>query len=135
MGPYNRLAETFRPDAIISGAETMLKAGVSEEVPERSYEVAKNFPSCSRNIMAIVDSRGRVRYWRSLKRQPFWKMSVALCSESTPKEHLEYLSKEGVETVIAGKDKVDLRKALGILHDRLGSTECVWIAEAPCPPP
>jgi 2,5-diamino-6-(ribosylamino)-4(3H)-pyrimidinone 5'-phosphate reductase len=118
MGTYYRLAETFRPDAIISGAETMLKAGVSEEVPEWSYEVAKNYPSCSRCIMAIVDSQGRVSNWSALKKQPFWKMPVALCSESTPMEHLDHLKAEGVDTVIAGKDKVDLGKALEILQQR-----------------
>ncbi len=120
MGTFYELAETFEPDAFISGADTILSGEMDEEVPDWSYEVAKNFPGCSRSIMAIVDSRGRVHYWRSLKKQPFWKMPVALCSESTPKEHLEYLSKEGVETVIAVKDKVDLLKTLEILHARYG---------------
>jgi 2,5-diamino-6-(ribosylamino)-4(3H)-pyrimidinone 5'-phosphate reductase len=112
MGTYYQLAETFEPDAILSGAETMLKAEVPEEVPEWSYEVAKNFPSCSRSIMAIVDSKGRVKNWKALKKQPFWRTVVSLCSEATPKEHLEYLEREGVDHIIAGKDRVDLRFAL-----------------------
>jgi 2,5-diamino-6-(ribosylamino)-4(3H)-pyrimidinone 5'-phosphate reductase len=120
MGTYYRLAETFDPDALISGADTMLKAPIPEEVPEWSFEVAKNFPSCSRSIMAIVDSKGRVRSWSALKKQPFWKVPVALCSESTPKEHLKYLASEGIDTIIAGKDRVDLKKALEALRSRYG---------------
>jgi 2,5-diamino-6-(ribosylamino)-4(3H)-pyrimidinone 5'-phosphate reductase len=120
MGPYYRLAETFDPDALISGADTMLKAPIPEEVPEWSFEVAKNFPSCSRSIMAIVDSLGRVRNWSALKKQPFWKVPVALCSQSTPQDHLNYLASEGIDTIIAGKDRVDLRKALEVLHSRYG---------------
>lgn len=88
MGTHYQLAETFEPDAIISGADTFLAAPIPDEVPEWSYEVAKNFPSCSRSVMAIVDSKGRVRNWSGIKKQPFWKTPVALCSKSTPEEYL-----------------------------------------------
>ncbi|MDD1771447.1 MAG: dihydrofolate reductase family protein [Methanomassiliicoccales archaeon] len=120
MGTYYQLAETFKPDAVLSGAETMLKAEVPEEVPEWSYEVAKNFPSCGRTIMTIVDSKGRVRSWKALKKQPFWNSVLALCSESTPKEYLDYLKSENVDFIIAGKDHVDLRKALQEMRSRYG---------------
>jgi len=112
MGTYYRLAETFQPDGTISGADTFLAAPIPDEVPEWSYEVAKSFPSCSRSVMAIVDSKGRVRNWGAIKKQPFWKTPVALCSRSTPKEHLQYLQEEGVDVIIAGKERVDLKRAL-----------------------
>lgn len=120
LGPYYRLAETFDPDALLSGADTMLKAPIPEEVPEWSFEVAKNFPSCSRSILAIVDGKGRVRSWSALKKQPFWKVPMALCSESTPEEHLNYLASEGIDTIVTGKDRVDLKKSLEVLHSRYG---------------
>ena len=118
MGTHYQLAETFEPDAIISGADTFLAAPIPDEVPEWSYEVAKNFPSCSRSVMAIVDSKGRVRNWSGIKKQPFWKTPVALCSKSTPEEYLEYLKREGIDVIISGKDKVDLKKALKELQKR-----------------
>ncbi len=118
MGTHYQLAETYEPDGIISGADTFLAAPIPDEVPEWSYEVAKNFPSCSRSVMAIVDSRGRVRNWSAIKKQPFWKTPVALCSRSTPKEYLEYLKGEDIDTIIAGKDRVDLKKALKELQSR-----------------
>ncbi len=120
MGTYYQLAETFEPDGIISGADTFLAAPMSEEVPDWSYEVAKNFPSCSRSVIAIVDSKGRVRNWSAIKKQPFWKTPVALCSRSTPKEYLQYLKGEGIDTIIAGKERVDLKKALKELQAKFG---------------
>lgn len=120
MGTYYQLAETFDPDAIISGADTFLAAPIPDEVPEWSFEVAKNFPSCSRSVLAIVDSRGRVRNWSAIKKQPFWKTPVALCSRSTPQEYLDHLAKEGVDCIVTGEDRVDLGKALIELHDRYG---------------
>jgi len=120
MGAHYQLAETFEPDGTISGADTFLAAPMPDEVPEWSFEVAKNFPSCSRSVMAIVDSRGRVRNWSAIKRQPFWKTPVALCSSSTPDEYLQYLKGEGIDVIIAGKDRVDLKKALKELRSRYG---------------
>lgn len=120
MGAHYQLAETFEPDGTISGADTFLAAPIPDEVPEWSYEAAKNFPSCSRSVMAIVDSKGRVRNWSAIKKQPFWKTPVALCSRSTPKEYLDYLKAEGVDTIIAGQDRVDLKKALKELQVRYG---------------
>ncbi|HNX47280.1 MAG TPA: dihydrofolate reductase family protein [Methanomassiliicoccales archaeon] len=120
MGAHYQLAETFEPDGTISGADTFLAAPIPDEVPEWSYEAAKNFPSCSRSVMAIVDSKGRVRNWSAIKRQPFWKTPVALCSRSTPEEYLQYLKGEGIDIIIAGKDHVDLKKALKELQSRYG---------------
>ena len=120
MGTYYQLAETFSPDAFLSGADTMIKGRVSEDVPDWAYEVAKNFPSCSRSIMAIVDSKGRVRNWNALKKQPFWRMPVALCSRSTPEGHLEYLNEENVDVIIAGEERVDLKEALMEMNKRYG---------------
>jgi 2,5-diamino-6-(ribosylamino)-4(3H)-pyrimidinone 5'-phosphate reductase len=42
----------------------------------------------------------------------YWREGVALCSEATPRSHLECLKKEGIEALVAGGDKVDLRAAL-----------------------
>jgi 2,5-diamino-6-(ribosylamino)-4(3H)-pyrimidinone 5'-phosphate reductase len=120
MGTYYQLAETFKPDAVISGAGTMLKADVPEEVPEWAYAAAKNFPSCGRTIMTIVDSKGKVRNWGAIKKQPFWNSILALCSESTPKEYLDHLRSEKVDFIIAGQDHVDLRKALDEMRSRYG---------------
>ncbi len=120
MGTYYQLAETFEPDCMISGSNTILRAEMPDPVPEWCFEAASQYPSCSRMIMAIVDSQGRVRNWAAIKKQPFWKTPLALVSEYTPKEYLEYLEREGIEYIQAGKDKVDMAKALEEMHRRFG---------------
>lgn len=70
--------------------------------------------------MAIVDSEVRVRNWSAIKKQPFWKTPVSLCSRSTPKDHLDYLRREGIDTIITGQDHVDLRKALKEMRKKFG---------------
>jgi len=120
IGAYYKLAETFEPDCMLSGSNTILAADMPDPVPEWCFEAAAQYSSCSRMIMAIVDSQGRIRNWNAIKKQPFWKKPVALCSKSTPKEYLDYLKKEGIEFIIAGKEKVDLPEAMKELHLKFG---------------
>lgn len=76
--------------------------------------------SGARPLLAVVDSRGRVRNWGWWRAQPHWRDAVVLCSRSTPREHLDRLAREGVDTIIAGEDRVDLREALTLLAARHG---------------
>lgn len=121
MGIYYRLAETFEPDAMLSGSNTMLAAEMPDPVPEWCFGAAAQFPSCSRMVMAIVDSQGRIRNWAAIRKQPFWKTPLALVSESTPKEYMRYLESENVPYIVAGTEKVDLRSALGQMAERYGT--------------
>jgi 2,5-diamino-6-(ribosylamino)-4(3H)-pyrimidinone 5'-phosphate reductase len=45
---------------------------------------------------------------------------VALVSESTPREYLDYLEKRHIGYIISGDDHVDLREALEELYARFG---------------
>jgi hypothetical protein len=38
----------------------------------------------SRPRHAIIDSRGRIKNWENILKQPWWKGYIALCSEETP---------------------------------------------------
>ncbi len=120
MGTYYRLAETFEPDCMLSGSNTMLAAEMPDPVPEWCFEAAAQYPSCSRMVMAIVDSQGKVRNWDKIKKQPFWKTPLVLVSESTSEEYLDHLKKEGIEFIAAGRDKVDLAKAFEEMNKRFG---------------
>jgi 2,5-diamino-6-(ribosylamino)-4(3H)-pyrimidinone 5'-phosphate reductase len=70
---------------------------------------------------AIVDSKGKIKNWEIVKIQPWWKNYIALCSEETPASHLEYLQEVGIAYIIAGKQNVDLRKALTLLNLQFGT--------------
>ena len=37
-----------------------------------------------RQLLAIVDNRGRIHNWPAIRKQPFWHEAMALCSQATP---------------------------------------------------
>ncbi len=117
--PYYELVPLFNADTDISGSNTILKATFPEE-PQKAYpelyELWANKPSRPR--LAIVDSKGQIRNWQIIKRQPFWRDHIALCSEATPAKHLAYLDEQQVHYIVAGQQQVDLRLALEELYAR-----------------
>jgi 2,5-diamino-6-(ribosylamino)-4(3H)-pyrimidinone 5'-phosphate reductase len=120
--PYYELVEQFGADTDISGSNTILAAQFPED-PQialgKLYDEWMSKPA--RPIHAIVDSRGRIKNWETIRRQPWWRGVVSLCSEETPIEHLEYLKEWGIDCIVAGKQNVDLRAALEMLHSRYGA--------------
>ena len=115
--PYYELVEQFGADADISGSNTILTAQFPDD-PQKAlgmlYDDWINKPS--RPIHAIVDSKGKIKNWETIRRQPWWRGYVSLCSEETPRTHLEYLKELGIECIVAGKQNVDLRTALEELN-------------------
>jgi 2,5-diamino-6-(ribosylamino)-4(3H)-pyrimidinone 5'-phosphate reductase len=45
---------------------------------------------------------------------------VAICSDSTPDDYLQYLAEVGADCIVAGSGKVDMRAALEELNVRYG---------------
>ena len=90
--PYYELVSQFDADTDISGSNTILQAQFPDD-PQAAlgklYEEWINKPS--RPIHAIVDSKGKIKNWEVIRKQPWWREFVSLCSEETPKTHLEYL--------------------------------------------
>jgi 2,5-diamino-6-(ribosylamino)-4(3H)-pyrimidinone 5'-phosphate reductase len=118
---YYELAASWKEDATLAGSDTFLKAA-SEAPPEdeSAFLPPKTDPGDSRALLAIPDSRGRIRTWHYLRSLPYWHHFVALCSESTPQEYLDYLKERHIDYIIAGQDHVDLRVALEELNSRFG---------------
>ncbi len=121
-GPYYAIATRLGQDVDLSGSNTILKAFMPEDPRSAMPELYDAFiDKPGRPLLAVVDSRGQIKNWGLIKRQPFWRGFVALCSYATPPDHLEYLRQEGIETIVAGKDRVDLRAALEALNERCGA--------------
>ncbi len=120
--PYYDVIRSFGADVDLTGTGTMLAAPVPDD-PQAAfgalYEEWGKLPGRPR--LAVVDSRGLIRNWEMLRKQPWWSGHVALCSEATPREHLSYLEEIGIDTIIAGAEKVDLRQALEELNARYGA--------------
>jgi 2,5-diamino-6-(ribosylamino)-4(3H)-pyrimidinone 5'-phosphate reductase len=122
IGLYYQIATGFDEDAMLSGSNTIL-AMPTEEEPEEGDETAEPPEAGAdgpRRLLVVVDSRGRVRNWPFLRKQPYWRGVVALCSRSTSRSHLEYLEREQVTYIVTGGEHVDLRAALEELNVRYG---------------
>ncbi|MGI6206786.1 MAG: dihydrofolate reductase family protein [Anaerolineae bacterium] len=119
---YYTLSAQSGADTHLTGADTLLSGDDSLQPDgEGEYQGPEPDPDDPRPLLVVTDSRGRVRHWQQLRTMPYWRDQVALCSRATPAEHLDYLRRSRVHTIIAGEDKVDLRAALEELADRFGS--------------
>jgi 2,5-diamino-6-(ribosylamino)-4(3H)-pyrimidinone 5'-phosphate reductase len=117
--PYYELVQQFGADTDLSGSNTILKAQWPTDpqtVLGEVYVQWINKPD--RSILAIVDSQGRVKNWDNIKKQPWWRGCVALCSTATPQDHLSYLEEQHVDYIITGTQHVDLQQALEELNTR-----------------
>jgi 2,5-diamino-6-(ribosylamino)-4(3H)-pyrimidinone 5'-phosphate reductase len=134
LGLFYGIVAGFKEDATLVGSETVLAAyapgGSQGESDEMEDEVADGGPEApsgearrpdaSLPLLAIPDSRGRLRAWEKLLREPYWRAGVALCSNTTPPGYFTYLDGIGVDHIVAGEDRVDMRAALEELASRFG---------------
>jgi len=121
---YYVLAARWNPDAILFGSETVLaavSANPSLEVPPEHDEIFRppeNSESDPRPLLVIADSRGRVRCWDAIRKWPYMRGLLALCSSSTHQEYLSYLAEKQIGTIISGENRIDMRSALEALNAR-----------------
>lgn len=116
IGLYYEMAGAFKEDCTLAGADTILKGTPPDWKAEGDVPPADP----AKALLAVPDSRGRIRSWGYWKRQPYWRGIVVLCSLKTPEDYLQYLVQERIEYLIAGEDHVDLRTALQALNTRYG---------------
>jgi 2,5-diamino-6-(ribosylamino)-4(3H)-pyrimidinone 5'-phosphate reductase len=122
---YYGLAAQWNPDAILFGSETVLaavRADPSLAVPpehEEMFTPAKDTED-TRPLLVIADSRGRVRCWDAIRKWPYMRDVLALCSSSTPHEYLSYLADRRIGTIVAGENRIDMRAALESLNRQHG---------------
>ena len=119
---YYGLAAQWNPDAILFGSSTVLAAVRDNpllEVPpehEEMFTPAEGAVTDPRPLLVIADSRGRVRCWDAIRKWPYMRDLLALCSSSTPPEYLDFLTGHRIGMVIAGTDRIDMRAALEVLN-------------------
>ena len=119
IGLFYELTARWTFDAHLTGSNTILQS--QEDVPEedeKAFEPVATKSDDARSILVVPDSRGRIRHWHALKASGYWKGFVALCSNATPTPYLDYLEKRRINTIVVGESRVDLKKAMEILHDK-----------------
>ncbi len=118
IGEYYRLAGVWNEDCTLVGSATVLKA--EEPDKQEPPEAFKPWPvdkDDKRALLAVVDSRGWIRSWWSLRTSGFWRDVIALCSETTPVEYFAYLQERHIDAIVAGSGHVDLKEALEQLSE------------------
>jgi len=127
IGLYYSLAGNWQVEAMLSGSNTILTAFQQEGMEAETQTTPEegttgggaDWPD-PQQLLAVVDSRGRIRNWATLRRQPYWRDAMALCSYATPQDYLDYLNAEEIDYIQCGEDKVDLQAALRELNSRFG---------------
>jgi len=122
---YYCLAAQWNPDAILFGSGTVLAAvrdNPALEVPPEHEEmfVPPEGQPDPRPLLVIADSRGQVRCWDAIRKWPYMRDVLAICSRATPKEYLDYLKDRHIRTIITGSDRIDMREALEELNREHG---------------
>jgi 2,5-diamino-6-(ribosylamino)-4(3H)-pyrimidinone 5'-phosphate reductase len=124
IGLYYELAAQMNADAMLSGSNTMLAAfsaekGATPENEETAEPLPGDFPEPTL-LLVVVDSRGRLQHLHQMRRTPYWRDTIVLCSRATPQTHLTYLQEHQLDFIVAGAERVDLRAALAELKARFG---------------
>ena len=121
LGAYYELVSTWKEDATLVGADTMLSA--PDEIPAEDDSAFQPWPceaADTRPLLVIPDSHGRIRSWHYLKTLPYWRGGIALCSKSTPSDYLAYLEARRIAYITVGDTHVDLMAALAVLYQDYG---------------
>jgi len=126
MGLYYELAARWNAEAMLSGSNTMLAAYAGQETPPEADAEAsgpKELHPLHVPFLVVVDSRGQIRNWRVIQREPYWRDVVVLCSRATPPAYLDDLRECHLDYIVAGDERVDFRTALEELNARYGITK------------
>jgi len=121
LGQFYGVVAEWSADCMLTGADTIVMA--PEYEPDDPTAPAPDVEPAGSQLLAVVDSRGRVRNWRWLKQfSQFWRDPLALVSRATPQEYLDEVRRAGCDALVAGDERVDLRAALELLVAERGVT-------------
>jgi 2,5-diamino-6-(ribosylamino)-4(3H)-pyrimidinone 5'-phosphate reductase len=108
---FYALATLWQEDVTLIGADTIL----AQEEALRS--APHPGPRPAGPLLAVVDSRARVREWEALRRVGHWSDVLALYADQTPARSPD----SSIAELITGYDRVDLTEALDLLGSRRGA--------------
>jgi 2,5-diamino-6-(ribosylamino)-4(3H)-pyrimidinone 5'-phosphate reductase len=122
MELHYKIAGGYKPDAHLIGSETIIKGidlfgeGVPEEMPE-DFISPEREPALP--WWVIVDSGGRLKgMLHTCRRFEYCRDVIILVSETTPDDYLTHLRERNYQFIVAGKEKVDLKTAMGCIGEK-----------------
>lgn len=119
-GLYYEVAPTIPHQAVLVGSGTLVTAaertGVDLLVEDEPKDLGTGPPD--RPLFVLVDSGGKITRFEWLRKQGHWGDFLVLVSNRTSPEHLERLTRLGIEYHRTGADQIDLQAALAYLRSR-----------------
>ena len=122
LAEYYRLSRHLGAQGILASATTLFVA----EQAIAGMDTRPGLPSDKPSPTLIVpDNRGRIN-WTLLKRMPWLKRVLVICSQATPEPYLNYLEDEDIKWIVAGENRINLPMAMEILWSqyRMGLIQC-----------
>lgn len=108
LARFYALATLWQEDVTLVGADTI----VAQEIALRA--APRPGPRADRPLLAVVDSRARVREWEALRQLGYWSDVLALYADQTPTRPPDTTTRE----LVTGYDQVDLVEVLDVLGER-----------------
>lgn len=108
LARFYALATLWQEDVTLVGADTIL----AQETAVRA--APRPGPRSDGPLLAVVDSRARVREWEALRQLGYWSDVLALYADQTPARPPDATTRE----LVTGYEQVDLAEALDVLGDR-----------------
>lgn len=119
LGLYYGTAAQGGYDAALIGSGTVL--AINEDVPPEEEADRKGKDGGPEvPYMVLVDSGGKVRTHHLFRRQEYIREVIVLVTKKTPKGYIRYLEEREIPHLIAGSDRVDMKKAFAMLNERYG---------------
>jgi len=118
VGLFYEIVSFWKEDASLAGSGTILKALEHESAPEEGIKHSEEamLQSKLKPLLIVPDSKGKISKLHLLKKQPYWRDVIVLCSSLTPRSFLDYLYDHQIEYVISGDEHVDFRSAFEVLN-------------------
>ena len=108
LARFYALATLWQEDVTLVGADTILAQETAVRAAPRPGLRADG------PLLAVVDSRARVREWEALRQLGYWSDVLALYADQTPARPPDATTRE----LVTGYEQVDLAEALDVLGDR-----------------
>jgi len=124
MEAHYRLAGKYGAKATLAGSNTALKGFelFGAPPPEEEGDLIRPVGREHLPFIVIPDSTGKLKgMLHGIRRTEYFRDVIVLLSESTPPEYISYLKDRDYIHHVLGEEKVDLERALHLLHDEYGA--------------
>ncbi|WP_405057438.1 dihydrofolate reductase family protein [Kribbella sp. NBC_01505] len=108
LARFYAMATLWQEDVTLTGADTILAQESLVRAAPRS-DARETGP-----VLAVVDSRARVREWDALRQLGHWSDVLALYADQTPARPPDSTTRE----LVTGYEQVDLAEVFDVLGDR-----------------